>query len=1047
MFGALTFWIGGTPFGKGMMKKHPWTFGPYLNLLPDLPERTLPPLSLEDWKVALRSAKTSSMRGIDGWGVKELRLVPDELVAVLLKLYGYIEQGGKWPAQLTHWMLIVLRKTDVQPADWTMLRPISVAGLLYRLWSRMRTRQFLQHCRMFKVPLVAPNLSTRAIWYFLADKMDCDYGAGLRPCGIVLDIVKCFNTVQRPMIKAALYKLGFDRRIVDTWMRALSQLKRTVLVDSHVYGSSSSTTGLPEGDPMSIVGMYCLTFWFRVFVLDAAPTGLPVGYADNWEALFPNVRDLCAFLPMLSDFLDALRLPVNPGKCWTWSLDPEQRNVLRGLQWRDQDLPLKLQARELGADISYCLKKAARVRNSRVQSAHQRLLRLGGLPLPRPFKQRLLLAGIWPHALHAAETADVPKSVFGRLRTQATLAIGLKKKGTNPFLACMLACPSVIDPQFVLLCNRVALFRQVLKELPEYKDLFIGQLNGPPCRYKGPTRLMVRVLDSLGWCLTHGANFVDGDGRSFHLFMSSFRHIRYLLSTSWATHVCSQVCHRKGLTDLGSVDLIITKDLSSLRKEEKGMVLTQQVGSFFTEDYRRHCGGITNCPMCGMPDSRAHRLEQCQSVEHIRRLFPNLMASWDTLPEHERYFGIFSEPASMRAWQARLDQIPWPTFPRTACPEITMIYTDGGCLFPRWPHLRLAAYASIVPRDDGSFEHLAHGLLPGSCQTAYRAEIMAACSAVHSFLRPIVMLDCKGVVDTGNGILQDLRQGVEPVLPSENTDLWAFFLEGARGTILADVRLRWVRGHMNWRTCVGPDKVDAWFNHWADRAANAPLFWCSRYCLPFRGLIREFRALRQRAHQVHLLHAKIGLHFSSAKPPDVPTEVLAVPQWNGYGVPQTCGHVDVHACGVCHVGFARKLLQWLGSLSFYERSNCGVRTDTSWLELFWSFLHTTSLLPPIAVEGSWRTVDEDENLLFVVPPFRVLFRTWKRTLDALLRGGLDLPVGPLVARVNSIALFGGRFPCPGFGGFVPLVPGAADGLALQLSEASCLRDLRIPFFN
>ena len=144
-------------FWKRDDEETPLDFGPYLNLLPDLPERTLPPLSLEDWKVALRSAKTSSMRGIDGWGVKELRLVPDELVAVLLKLYGYIEQGGKWPAQLTHWMLIVLRKTDVQPADWTMLRPISVAGLLYRLWSRMRTRQFLQHCRMFKVPLVAPN--------------------------------------------------------------------------------------------------------------------------------------------------------------------------------------------------------------------------------------------------------------------------------------------------------------------------------------------------------------------------------------------------------------------------------------------------------------------------------------------------------------------------------------------------------------------------------------------------------------------------------------------------------------------------------------------------------------------------------------------------------------------------------------------------------------------------------------------------------------------------------------------------------------------------
>ena len=171
------------------------------------------------------------------------------------------------------------------------------------------------------------------------------------------------------MIKAALYRLGFDRRIVDTWMRALYQL--TVLVDSHVYGSSFSTTGLPEGDPMSIIGMYCLTFWFRaLFVLDVAPTALPIGYADNWEALFPRVFDLKGFLPLLSDFLDALRLPENPGKCWTWSLDPEQRNALRGLQWREQELPLKLQARELGADISYCLKKAARVRNSRIQSAH-----------------------------------------------------------------------------------------------------------------------------------------------------------------------------------------------------------------------------------------------------------------------------------------------------------------------------------------------------------------------------------------------------------------------------------------------------------------------------------------------------------------------------------------------------------------------------------------------------------------------------------------------------------------------------------------------------
>ena len=225
-------------------------------------------------------------------------------------------------------------------------------------------------------------------------------------------------------------------------------------------------------------------------------------------------------------------------------------------------------AKEVGADVSYCPLKAAKVRNLRIQSAHKRLIRLGGLPLPRPFTQRLLLSRIWLHAFHAAETASVPKSVFKRLRTQAARAMSLRKKGTNPFLACLLPSPAIVDPQYVLLSNRVALFRQVLRELPEYKDLFTGQLVCPESRYKGPTRLLVRALRSRGWTLQQGALFEDSHGRTFHLFMTPLRHIRYLLATTWTTFVCPQVCHRKGLTGMQSIDRTVTKDLSSLRKEE-----------------------------------------------------------------------------------------------------------------------------------------------------------------------------------------------------------------------------------------------------------------------------------------------------------------------------------------------------------------------------------------------------------------------------------------------------------------------------------------------
>ena len=112
------------------------------------------------------------------------------------------------------------------------------------------------------------------------------------------------------------------------------------------------------------------------------------------------------------------------------------------------------------------------------------------------------------------------------------------------------------------------------------------------------------------------------------------------------------------------------------------------------------------------------------------------------------------------------------------------------------------------------------------------------------FLRPVVSLDCTRVIDTGNRILDDLPKGLVPLLPTENTDLWAFFLEGVQGTYLQDVALRWVRGHVDWRKCANEDKVDAWFNHYADQVAGSSLHWCSRHCGLYRQLIREFRSNR-----------------------------------------------------------------------------------------------------------------------------------------------------------------------------------------------------------
>ena len=348
--------------------------------LPDIPAMQLPPLSLHDWKQSLASAKRRTMRGADGWSVQELLWLPDVITEVLLRILQRVEDTGKWPQQLTTWVLVLLRKTADPCPTWSLVRPITVAGVTYRMWSRVRTAQFMRHARSIAKPLVSPCLSTKAIWTFLGDLISRKVAARSPLAGLVLDIVKAFNILDRGLLRAVMTRLGFAGSIVDAWLAMLSQMSRTVLVDGSVYGSARSAVGIPEGDPLSVVGMFCFAKAFDHFVQAGCHTVLCITYAGNWEVVARCARDLVNVLPTVERFLDLCQLLVSPGKCWFWAICGNGRRLLKRTHLFHQPVPVKLQARELGADISYCLRKAAAERNQRVSSGLRRMGKLQGLP-------------------------------------------------------------------------------------------------------------------------------------------------------------------------------------------------------------------------------------------------------------------------------------------------------------------------------------------------------------------------------------------------------------------------------------------------------------------------------------------------------------------------------------------------------------------------------------------------------------------------------------------------------------------------------------------
>ena len=207
----------------------------YVDMVPQVPAAPLVPLDFPLWTRVLKSSKPTSMRGVDGWSFAELRLIPQGFVEVLLQLFHWCERTCSWPRVFQTWLVVLLRKVPTGIVSWGSVRPISVAATLYRMWSKMRTTQLMAHARTLATSTVRPCLATRSIWGMQVEIIAEYLANSITPCGLVLDLIKAFNVVCRPFLKALMLRLGFQPTIVDAWFSCLEGLSRQALVAGAVY--------------------------------------------------------------------------------------------------------------------------------------------------------------------------------------------------------------------------------------------------------------------------------------------------------------------------------------------------------------------------------------------------------------------------------------------------------------------------------------------------------------------------------------------------------------------------------------------------------------------------------------------------------------------------------------------------------------------------------------------------------------------------------------------------------------------------------------------
>ena len=245
----------------------------------------------------------------------------------------------------------------------------------------------------------------------------------------------------------------------------------------------------------------------------------------------------------------------------------------------------------------------------------------------------------------------------------------------------------------------------------------------------------------------------------------------------------------------------------------------------------------------------------------------------------------------------------------------------------------------------------------------------------------------------------------------------------------------------------GVDKIHAWFNHWADKAAKEVL---SRHYTPlYKEVLREFHRSMSLAKDLFTFQAGAALIFANDKDSPQVREPVLVGEVTQIGASLSLTFCDELHPVVCHEGFGRSLLNWMRGIRWTPSGfldGVGPLQDTSWIEMFWVFVHDTSVLPAFLFYHDWVWVQDDPSLEFALPSFHTLFRTWKRTFDAILRSGVSVPWSTHLSKVKSIRTLGARFESSGFNGRISSPPVVLRDLATQFAFVPRFSSLRVPAF-
>ena len=772
----------------------------------------------EEWLCTVRRLKDRAAVGVDGFSKFDMLNMSPFHLMLLLKLFHDIEAGRRaWPRQWLESLVLGLAKTPEAHTAGSF-RPIVLFSALYRVWGSLRCRQILRQLEVVAHSDALgflPGRETLQAWVQIQGAVETSLQNGLPIAGLATDMIKAFNSIQRPQWFLLARKVGLPDRLLRPWRSFLGSFTRRFQVHNHLSRPLDSKVGFAEGDPISVAAMALLDWSLHVYMDFQAPRVRTLSFVDNVSMISNNLGSLLQSFFSLLAFQQLWGLSTDVNKSYAWSTSPSWRTALKPL-----GLKVVEDASELGGSLALCASTRVRIFLARGQTLDRKWQRLRVSKAPLCQKLFMLPMVFWAAALHGALGTVFADTHIHDLRKQAVAFLRIRIGGSNPILRLGLSKPMTADPGFYQLRTCVFDFRRACWKTPDllclwkfYMTKFIG------VKTLGPFYKIVSLFSMIGWTIEEVPFFRDHDGCRHHLLNLANSELDNLLLDAWLQWMANQVLHRKTMADLVGLDTALTfLDREQMTTSDLNKTMALQTGAFLTpkQQSRFDASKTGDCPLCGVADTQRHWFD-CPRFGALRTSLSGLPDALDDLPQCVLHHLLPPRNPFVFPLKHYFVSLPDKTSVFLSEPQdgIQHLFTDGSCFQSAIPCSSTAGWA-VVNATSG--EVTGHGWLPGLLQTSARAELSAIIAALrwglHFQVRIALWCDSLFVVNGVRNLLSGKWVQVTPA--AENHDLWQFIailLEEAAG-LVEDIL--WVPSHLALERC--DSSLEEWICSWNDVA-------------------------------------------------------------------------------------------------------------------------------------------------------------------------------------------------------------------------------------